>query len=298
VGGIGRYGGPDEPAHVLRAYAVAHGDVLGVRTAGLPSGYRAVTVPRSLGTGDPTCYRHDPSMPSTCSTPAPADASGDIAFVATSAGVAPPLYYALIGLPVRLAGAATTRSPTDSLPSPGSSSPSPSPLLASAPRQRGTGDADRGAAERVVHAGCHQPELARDGAGGARLGGCGTGSTKGADRDDDDRRRVVDGGPVGTRRGVAAPGGSRHCGGLRSAGGLFSYTAVGRFHGVAVCTGCHRRSERRGVATHHPLGRHRPAPPRRCPCGARCGTRWAASGAPLANWWAPPAGSNCRSRCW
>ena len=106
VGGIGRYGGPDEPAHVLRAYAVAHGDVLGVRTAGLPSGYRAVTVPRSLGTGDPTCYRHDPTLPSTCSTPAPADASGDTAFVATSAGVAPPLYYALIGLPVRLAGAA------------------------------------------------------------------------------------------------------------------------------------------------------------------------------------------------
>ncbi len=105
VGGIGRYGGPDEPAHVLRAYAVAHGDVLGVRTAGLPSGYRAVTVPRSLGTGDPTCYRHDPTLPSTCSTPAPADASGDTAFVATSAGVAPPLYYALVGVPVRLVGA-------------------------------------------------------------------------------------------------------------------------------------------------------------------------------------------------
>ena len=31
---IGRYGGPDEPAHVLRAYAVAHGEERVVRDAG------------------------------------------------------------------------------------------------------------------------------------------------------------------------------------------------------------------------------------------------------------------------
>ena len=101
---VGRYGWPGEPAHVLRAYAVAHGDVEGDTAPGLPSGYRAVTVPRSLGTGDPTCYRHDPTVPSTCSVPDPAtigDPSDDVV-VATSAGVAPPLYYALVGVPARL----------------------------------------------------------------------------------------------------------------------------------------------------------------------------------------------------
>jgi hypothetical protein len=101
---IGRYGGPDEPAHVLRAYAVAHGDVDGDRVSDLPSGYRGVTVPRTLGTGDPTCYRHDATLPSTCSVPTPPH-EGTV-YVATSAGVAPPLYYALVGLPARVLGVA------------------------------------------------------------------------------------------------------------------------------------------------------------------------------------------------
>lgn len=96
----GRYGGPDEPAHVLRAHAVAHGDLLGEPAAGLPPGYRTVTVPASLGTGDPACYRHDPTAPSAC---AAGESEGEVA-VATSAGTNPPLYYALVGLPPRLFG--------------------------------------------------------------------------------------------------------------------------------------------------------------------------------------------------
>ena len=98
---IGRYGGPDEPAHVLRAYAVAHGDLRGEPAAGLPPGYRTVTVPASLGTGDPACYRHDPTTTSGC---AAGEREGEVA-VATSAGTNPPLYYALVGLPPRLFGA-------------------------------------------------------------------------------------------------------------------------------------------------------------------------------------------------
>ncbi len=97
----GRYGGPDEPAHVLRAYAVAHGDVRGDPVPLLPPGYRAVTVPASLGTGDPACYRHDPTVTSECARPV---AGGDVR-VATSAGSYPPLYYALVGLPARAVGA-------------------------------------------------------------------------------------------------------------------------------------------------------------------------------------------------
>jgi Predicted membrane protein (DUF2142) len=97
---IGRYGGPDEPAHVLRAYAVAHGEVVGDEVAGLPSGYRAVVVPAALGTGDPACYRHDPALTSACSV---AVGTGSVS-VATAAGTASPIYYALVGIPVRALG--------------------------------------------------------------------------------------------------------------------------------------------------------------------------------------------------
>jgi hypothetical protein len=99
---IGRYGGPDEPAHVLRAHAVAHGDLLGAAAPGLAPGYRTVVVPAPLGTGDPSCYRHDATVPSTCA----AGELDGLATVATSAGINPPLYYALVGLPPRLLGAA------------------------------------------------------------------------------------------------------------------------------------------------------------------------------------------------
>lgn len=98
----GRYGGPDEPAHVLRAYAVAHGDLLGAPAGDLPPGYRTVTVPVSIGTGDPACYRHDRTVDSSCAAPT---GSGTVD-VATSAGTNPPLYYALVGIPARLVGAA------------------------------------------------------------------------------------------------------------------------------------------------------------------------------------------------
>ncbi len=97
---IGRYGGPDEPAHVLRAHAVAHGDLLGAPAAGLPPGYRTVTVPAGIGTGDPACYRHDPTATSSCAT---ATGTGPVT-VATAAGTNPPLYYALVGLPPRIFG--------------------------------------------------------------------------------------------------------------------------------------------------------------------------------------------------
>ena len=66
--GVGRYGGPDEPAHVLRAAAVARGEMFGLPAAGLPSGYRVVTVPAALAVGDPTCYRHDSTVTSQCAT--------------------------------------------------------------------------------------------------------------------------------------------------------------------------------------------------------------------------------------
>lgn len=101
--GIGRYGGPDEPAHITRAAAVADGQVRGAPATGMAGGFRVVSVPSPLASGDPSCYRHDPTVPATCS-----DAADTIgrSSVATSAGINPPLYYALVGFPVRWLGQA------------------------------------------------------------------------------------------------------------------------------------------------------------------------------------------------
>jgi hypothetical protein len=95
---IARYGGPDEPAHVIRAAAVARGDLLGKPVAGMEEGYRQVTVATGLASGDPACFRHDETITAACTAAAPATA--DIK-VATSAGTAPPWYYAIVGTVAR-----------------------------------------------------------------------------------------------------------------------------------------------------------------------------------------------------
>jgi len=104
---IARYGGPDEPAHVVRAFAVADGQGRGEPSATLPVGYRIVEVPASLASGDPACFRHDPTITPDCAVVLPT-ASGNappaMVRVATSAGINPPLYYALVGVPVRVLG--------------------------------------------------------------------------------------------------------------------------------------------------------------------------------------------------
>ena len=99
---IGRYGGPDETGHVLRAAGVADGQLIGATVPGLVTGFRAETVAAPLATGDPSCYRHDKRIPSWC-------ADGDrqavgLRRVASSAGTNAPWYYAAVGLPVRLIG--------------------------------------------------------------------------------------------------------------------------------------------------------------------------------------------------
>ena len=96
---IARYGGPDEPAHIIRAAATAHGDLVGRPVAGFEPGYRMVTVPAALATGDPGCYRHDPTITPACAVVASGQRGG--AIVATSAGVAPPWYYVIVGMLTR-----------------------------------------------------------------------------------------------------------------------------------------------------------------------------------------------------
>lgn len=96
---VARYGGPDEPAHVIRAAAAAHGDLLGKPVDGLEPGYRQVTVPAPLGSGDPACYRHSATVTAECAVVGSTAGSVD---VATSAGSAPPWYYVVVGLLARM----------------------------------------------------------------------------------------------------------------------------------------------------------------------------------------------------
>jgi|GEM_PF-1381568 len=95
---IARYGGPDEPAHVIRAAGAAHGDLVGKPVAGFEPGYRQVTVSEPLASGDPACFRHDETITAACAIAT--GGSGDVA-VATSAGTAPPWYYVIVGFVAR-----------------------------------------------------------------------------------------------------------------------------------------------------------------------------------------------------
>ena len=97
-----RYGGPDEPGHVLRAAAVARGELLGRTVDGLVDGFRSAQVPAALATGDPRCYRHDQRVPATCATATPGVTGERRA--ASSAGTNPPWYYLAVGVPVRVLG--------------------------------------------------------------------------------------------------------------------------------------------------------------------------------------------------
>ena len=96
---IARYGGPDEPAHVIRAAAAAHGDLRGKPVDGFEPGYRRVSVSIALASGDPACFRHAENTDASCAV-----AAGDISLidVATSAGGAPPWYYVVVGAAARL----------------------------------------------------------------------------------------------------------------------------------------------------------------------------------------------------
>ena len=96
---IARYGGPDEPAHVIRAAGAAHGDLVGKPVAGFEPGYRQVTVSASLASGDPACFRHDETITAACAIAT--HNTADVA-VATSAGTAPPWYYVIVGVAARV----------------------------------------------------------------------------------------------------------------------------------------------------------------------------------------------------
>lgn len=91
--------GPDEPAHIVKAYGVSHGDLAGRIDPALP-GDRAFEVPGYIKdfTTMVGCYRFDPSMPGSC-LGAIDNQPSEMVEVFSGAGSYNPVYYFLVGWP-------------------------------------------------------------------------------------------------------------------------------------------------------------------------------------------------------
>jgi len=93
---------PDEPAQIIKAAAVARGDLFGTPappTRAGPSAYVAVRVPDVFAqtSAVPRCFMFKPDVPASC---APAlHPSGRTVTASTYVGRYPPLYYLVVGLP-------------------------------------------------------------------------------------------------------------------------------------------------------------------------------------------------------
>ncbi len=99
--------GPDEPAHIIKATAVAHGNfdasVVVVHPGPRYSVPRTtLDVPRAIGalTTARDCYILRPDVPASCAPSIGSDTT--LAPATTEAGAYPPLYYLLVGWPSRL----------------------------------------------------------------------------------------------------------------------------------------------------------------------------------------------------
>ncbi len=93
------FGGPDEPAHVLRAASLVRGQLLGPHMPGNPEAVTQVRVPVrfALGASMPLCYIGKFDQPAGCAGRYPTQ-HGTMKFQ-TYVGRYPPLYYALVGWP-------------------------------------------------------------------------------------------------------------------------------------------------------------------------------------------------------
>jgi hypothetical protein len=91
------FGVPDEPTQVIKAAAVANGELVGGRASGP---YTAVHVPAGIVGTRYTCFVYQPSEPASCAPPL--SGSSRLVPATTYAGRYPPLYYALVGWPTLL----------------------------------------------------------------------------------------------------------------------------------------------------------------------------------------------------
>ena len=96
--GIPRFASPDEPGHVYKAYATAHGQLLGAAAPGFPNNLREYTGPASLFLPNLSCFIGQPDVPASCA------AEGVSLRLISSAARYPPWYYGLVGIPVAATG--------------------------------------------------------------------------------------------------------------------------------------------------------------------------------------------------
>lgn len=94
-------GSPDEPAHAIRAAAVATGQIITPAWEENPA-YGAVVVPEAVATlASRTCFAFDPDVTPSCWTgPSPSER---LVLTGTSAALNSPVYYALVGWPSQFA---------------------------------------------------------------------------------------------------------------------------------------------------------------------------------------------------
>jgi hypothetical protein len=101
VVGMPLFTSPDEAAHLFKAYAVAHGEVLGDPLPGQSPNILRVDVPEWMAPPvDLACYFGQPTVPAACAT-------GAHGTTDTSAGTYPPFWYAVVGGVVRASGQST-----------------------------------------------------------------------------------------------------------------------------------------------------------------------------------------------
>lgn len=96
---VPRFASPDEPAHFYKAYGTAHGQLLGSGIPGLSSNLRLYDVPQGLGPGDLSCVNAVLTQSFGCVTLG-------VGETISSASPYPPYYYAAIGVPAAVVGAA------------------------------------------------------------------------------------------------------------------------------------------------------------------------------------------------
>lgn len=93
------FAAPDEPAHVIKATATAHGHFIGSQAPHLEDAWVDFTIPATIAdaAANGTCYAFHPDQSAGCQRPfVSRDGSRT---VSTYVGRYPPLYYLLVGLP-------------------------------------------------------------------------------------------------------------------------------------------------------------------------------------------------------
>jgi hypothetical protein len=93
---------PDEPAHLFKAYASAHGELLGEAVDGFSTNERLFDLPPELFVPNLRCYIFKPDIPAACAT-------GRDGLPMSSAAVYPPFWYAVVGIPPRIVGHDTSQ---------------------------------------------------------------------------------------------------------------------------------------------------------------------------------------------